>query len=69
MWILNYEEMKKYMEKNGLKQKKIAEKAGISEATICLILKGKRKCEAGEYAGICEALGVRMEKFICKTKN
>lgn len=66
---LNYEEMKKYIERSGLKQKKIAEKVGTTEARISLILNGKRKCEVGMYADICEVLGVKMEKFIYKTKN
>lgn len=27
---------------------------------------GKRKCEVGEYASICEALGVNVDRFIKK---
>ena len=56
--------MKKYIRENGLKQKVISERAGMTEARLCMILQGKRKCEAGEYAGLCNALGVCASKFM-----
>ena len=70
--ILDLIELKDFIDKSGLKQKTIAEKSGISEVQLCLILQGKRKCEVGEYASICGALGVKVDKFIrksSKTKN
>ncbi|MCD8046212.1 MAG: helix-turn-helix transcriptional regulator [Clostridiales bacterium] len=57
-------EMKAYIESAGYKQKAIAEKIGMGEANLCQALLGKRKLEAGEYAGICNAIGVPMSKFI-----
>lgn len=62
--ILDFVELKKYIEENGIKQKIIAEKSGIPEVQLCLILQGKRKCEVGEYASICSVLGVKVNKFI-----
>ena len=70
--ILDLMALKDFIDKSGLKQKVIAEKSGVSEVQLCLILQGKRKCEVGEYASICNALGVKVDKFIKKspeTKN
>ena len=64
--VLDFMEWKNYIEKCGLKQKAIAEKSGIPEVQLCLILQGKRKCEVGEYASICEALDVKVDKFIVR---
>lgn len=65
--ILDLMALKDFIDKSGLKQKVIAEKSGVSEVQLCLILQGKRKCEVGEYASICDALGVRVDKFIKKS--
>ena len=62
--VLDFMELKKYIEEKGIKQKIIAEKSGIPEVQLCLILQGKRKCEVGEYASICKALGVKVNRFI-----
>lgn len=56
--------MKKYVDSSGLKQKAISEKTGIPERALSLILQGKRRCEIGEYANICLALGVNTDKFL-----
>ncbi len=64
MFVLDTDGLRKQVEKSGLKQKSISERAGLSETALCLILQGKRKCETGEYASICLALGVPMEKFL-----
>lgn len=56
--------MKTYIENTGVKQKAIAYKAGLVESKLSLSLQGKRKLEAGEYASICNALGVPMNKFL-----
>lgn len=40
----------------------------MSEVKFCMILQGQRKCEVGEYASICDALDVELEKFL-ETKN
>ncbi len=67
--ILDIVELKAYIEKCGIKQKHIAEKAQISEPKLSLILNGKRKCEVSEYANICNALGVSFQKFVKKPKE
>mgnify|MGYP004652038625 CR=1 FL=1 len=56
--------IKKYIDDSGLKQKSVAEKAGLDEVKFCLILQGKRKLEASEYANLCKAIGVSMNKFL-----
>lgn len=61
---VDIKEIKEYLELSGLKQKVVAEKSGMGEAQLCMALQGKRKFEAGEYAGICNVLGVSMTKFI-----
>ena len=64
--VLDFMELKDFIDKSGLKQKAIAEKSGVPEVQLCLILQGKRKCEVGEYASICDALGVKVDRFIRK---
>lgn len=56
--------LKNYIGEAGIKQKAISEKSGVPETKLCFILQGKRKCEAGEYASICKALDVPMNKFL-----
>lgn len=64
--IFDFMDLKKFIDESGLKQKVIAEKSGVPEVQLCLILQGKRKCEVGEYASICNVLGVKLERFIKK---
>lgn len=61
---VNVQEIKEYIDSSGMKQKAVAERAGLDECKLSLSLLGKRKLEAGEYAGICMALGVPMDKFL-----
>lgn len=56
--------MKKYIDDSGLKQKTVAKKAGLDEVKFCLVLQGKRKLEASEYANICKAMDVSMSRFL-----
>lgn len=62
--IFDYAGLKSYIESHGIKQKIISQKSGVPEVQLSLILQGKRKCEAGEYAGICKALGADPRKFM-----
>ena len=64
MLVLKYELLKSYIEASGLKQKTVAEKAAL-----CAILQGNRRCEVGEYARICEALGVPLGEFLKSAKT
>lgn len=62
--ILDIVKLKEYIEENGIKQKYIAEKANMSEPKLSSILNGNRKCEVGEYASICNVLGVSFDAFV-----
>lgn len=62
--VVDVYEIRDFLEKSGLKQKAVAEKSGMNEAKLCMALQGKRKLEAGEYAGLCNALHVPMSRFI-----
>ena len=56
--------IKDFIKNVGIKQKVISQKSGIPEVQLSLILQGKRKCEAGEYASLCKVLGVSPNKFL-----
>lgn len=58
MYQFDYETLKAEIDSSGMKQKAVAMKAGIKENHLCLILSGKRKCEAGEYISLCKELEV-----------
>lgn len=55
--------IKEYIDDHGLKQKKIAEDAGMKPQTLSDILNCRRKVEAMEYFAICRALGVSVNYF------
>ncbi len=57
------DELRAYIDNNGLKQKFIAEKAKIDETRLSRILAGKAKCTADEYFRICLALDIPYERF------
>ena len=59
-----YEKVRAYIDDNGLKQKVVAEKAGISNVTFNAILNGKRTLYADDLRAICFALNVSPETFI-----
>lgn len=58
-----YEKVRAYIEENGLKQKAVAEKAGISTVTFNAIMNGKRTLYADDLRAICLALNVSPEIF------
>lgn len=58
------ERIKAYLSEQGLKQNKIAEKAGISNDKFNLSMNGKRKIPLDEYAKICNVLGVPADVFL-----
>ena len=59
-----YENIRAYLEENGLKQVAVAEKAGIPKATFNAILNGKRTLYAEDLRAICLALNVCPELFL-----
>lgn len=64
MLEVNVEKIKRKIDEMGLKRKYVSEQAGITEPKLSLLLSGKRKIEAGEYANICKALNVPMSEFL-----
>lgn len=64
MYEVDTAKIKNHINETGLKQKVVAQKSGIPEAKFSLILHGKRKCEAGEYASLCKVLGVNPNEFM-----
>lgn len=64
MLAIDYERMKEFIASSGLKQKVTAERAGLTEAQMSMILQQKRGMSASEYANICRAVGASMEDFL-----
>ena len=59
-----YEKVRSYIDEQGLKQKVVAEKAGIPNGTFNAIMNGKRTLYADDLKAICIALKVSPEMFI-----
>lgn len=59
-----YEKVRAYIDEQGLKQKTVAEKAGIPNVTFNAIMNGKRTMYADDLKAICIALQVSPELFI-----
>lgn len=59
-----YQKISKYIVDNGIKQKFIAEKTGIPENVLSMMLNGKRRIEADEFIEIILALNVDANFFI-----
>lgn len=58
--------IKEYINTNGLKQKRVAEAAGMTPQALNDILNERRKVEALEYFRICRALNVEFDYFADK---
>lgn len=69
MYQFDYEALKTAIDSSGMKQKVVAVKAGLKENHFCLILSGKRKCEAGEYISLCKALNIEPGAFMEEVKK
>ena len=59
-----YEKVRAYIDEQGLKQKTVAERAGIPNVTFNAIMNGKRTLYADDLKAICIALQVSPEFFI-----
>ena len=59
-----YEKVRAYIHDHGIKQKIVAERAGIPNNTFNAILNGKRTLYADNLRAICLALNVSPEAFI-----
>lgn len=52
-----------YIEKKGIKQRYISEKAGLSDDVVSKILNGKRKILADEFLSICRAIEIPQKEI------
>lgn len=59
-----YEKVRSYLDKNGLKQISVAQKAGIPRSTFNAMMNGKRVMYADDLRAVCLALNVSPELFI-----
>lgn len=59
-----YQKVALYISENGIKQKFISDKTGISENILSMMLNGKRKMDADEFVEIIIALNVDANRFI-----
>lgn len=55
--------IKRYMEKNGIKQKYVADCAGIPIQSFNAMCNGKQRITAEQYFAICDVLGVVYSRF------
>lgn len=58
------EKIKKYLEKNKISVKKLAELSGINVRTLYSVFNYNRKITIEEYILICEALDVEVNYFM-----
>lgn len=56
--------IKAYLDKNFIKNKYLANKLGISETTMSLILSNKRKMSLDAYVVIIDCLGLSFDYFL-----
>lgn len=52
-----------YIRQNGIKQKYLSEKTGLSPSAVSSIMNCKRDIEVDEYCAICKALNVSLDYF------
>lgn len=62
--MLVYECVREYITQHGLKQKVVADKAGIPNVIFNAMLNGRRKMYAEDLRAICIALQVSADTFI-----
>lgn len=56
-------DIKKYLERKGIKQAYLSEQTGIPAPILNMMLNDNRKIEANEYMRICDALGLPLDYF------
>lgn len=58
------------IQQSGMKQRAVAEKAGLTEQQMCDILNRRRKLDANELFAICKAVGVTPDAVFkcCQSK-
>lgn len=56
--------VKEYLKENGITQVFLSKKTGIKPAKLNLALNGERRFSLDEYALVCGALKVNIDKFL-----
>ena len=64
-----YEQIRKHLKNNGISQRFLSEKSGVSEQVMSAILNGRRKIIIEEYFNICAALEIDPVSFYFKAKD
>ena len=59
-----YEQMRDYVNLNGLSQRVIAMNMGCTESQVSLLLTGKRRLLLEDYLSFCRAISVSPMKFL-----
>ena len=57
------EKMKMYIRKSGMKQKDVANLAGMDPKTLSLIMTGRRELKADEFISLCRVLKLDIKDF------
>lgn len=61
--MVSGQNIKSYLDRNGIKQAYLSEKTNIPANTLNAMLNGQRRIEVNEYINICSALNVPLDKF------
>lgn len=61
-----FSKIKKYLKRNGITQRSVSRRTGISKDKLCGILNGKHQMSANDYKEICSALGLSLDYFACE---
>lgn len=62
--MLNIQRMNEVMKKSGLKKCYIAERIGLSPSQFAMVLTGRRKMQADEYAAFCTLFDASANDFV-----
>ena len=63
------EKVKKMMSDRNMNQKELSEKSGITRASICRYLQGKRRPRIDVVVNFAKALGVELEELLDDNEN
>ena len=63
-YSVNNELLKQYIERSGIKQRRIAEMLHITPASLCAKLAGKQPWQAIELYELCNIVGARPTEFL-----
>lgn len=61
--------VRREIQRSGLKQLVVAERAGLTEQQLCDIVKKRRKLDANELLSICTVLGIMPNDVFKSTQS